>query len=81
MLEHQDAVGGGYGNSAPEPPSPMTTAMMGTPMARQQSVERAMASACPLSSAPMPGYAPRRVDHREDRHAETIASMSRTALR
>ena len=39
----------------PDPPSPMTTATLGTPSDRQQSVERAMASAWPRSSAPMPG--------------------------
>ena len=35
----------------PEPPSPTTTATLGTPSDRQASVERAMASACPRSSA------------------------------
>ena len=39
----------------PEPPSPITTATFGTPSARQASVERAMASAWPRSSASMPG--------------------------
>ena len=39
----------------PEPPSPITTATFGVPSARQASVERAMASAWPRSSAPIPG--------------------------
>jgi hypothetical protein len=39
----------------PEPPSPITTAISGTPMRRQQSVDRAIASAWPRSSAPIPG--------------------------
>ena len=39
----------------PEPPSPMMTETIGTPRPKQQSVERAMASAWPRSSAPMPG--------------------------
>ncbi len=39
----------------PDPPSPITTVMIGTPTSRHLSVERAMASACPRSSAPMPG--------------------------
>ena len=39
----------------PEPPSPMMSAMFGVPRAMQASVERAMASAWPRSSAPMPG--------------------------
>jgi hypothetical protein len=30
----------------------------GTPSDRVRSVERAIASDCPLSSAPIPGYAP-----------------------
>src|SRR6266540_2440682 len=42
----------------PEPPSPIMTAMFGTPRSRLASVERAMASAWPRSSAPMLGYAP-----------------------
>ena len=39
----------------PDPPSPVITAISGTPSDKQRSVERAMASACPRSSAPMPG--------------------------
>jgi hypothetical protein len=39
----------------PEPPSPMIREMFGTFRLRHFEVERAMASACPRSSAPMPG--------------------------
>ena len=39
----------------PEPPSPMTTETSGTPMPQAFSVERAIASAWPRSSAPLPG--------------------------
>ena len=39
----------------PEPPSPMTTDTIGTLAFRHISVDRAMASAWPRSSAPTPG--------------------------
>jgi len=39
----------------PDMPSPVTIATLGTPNDRQASVERAIASAWPRSSAPMPG--------------------------
>ncbi len=39
----------------PEPPSPMMTEISGTPTCRHFSVERAIASAWPRSSAPLPG--------------------------
>jgi hypothetical protein len=39
----------------PDPPSPMMTETFGAPSARQASVERAIASAYPRSSASMPG--------------------------
>jgi len=39
----------------PEPPSPRITADIRTPRVRQAWVERAIASAWPRSSAPMPG--------------------------
>jgi len=39
----------------PEPPSPVTVATIGTFRVRQRSVERAMASLWPRSSAPTPG--------------------------
>ena len=42
----------------PDPPSPMMVETSGTFTFRQASVERAMASACPRSSASMPGKAP-----------------------
>src|SRR5918911_234738 len=61
----------------PEPPSPMMTATFGTPRLRQRSVARAMASACPRSSAPTPPprRAPRRVDQRDHRHAEALRQV------
>src|SRR5947208_2736340 len=40
----------------PDMPSPVTIATLGTPSDRQASVERAIASAWPRSSAPMPGH-------------------------
>ena len=42
----------------PEPPSPIITDMIGTLKDMQHSIELAIACACPLCSAPMPGYAP-----------------------
>ena len=42
----------------PEPPSPITTDMIGCEIDRQHSIDLAMASAWPRSSAPFPGYAP-----------------------
>ena len=39
----------------PEPPSPIMTTIIGTPSDRQHSVAFAIASACPLCSAPTPG--------------------------
>ena len=42
----------------PEPPSPIIIEIVGTFKDKQQSIEEAIASACPLSSAPFPGYAP-----------------------
>ena len=39
----------------PEPPSPMMTAITGTRSPTLTSIDRAMASACPRSSAPTPG--------------------------
>ena len=55
VLQHDHAVGGRNRDGAAGPPSPMIVATLGTPMRRQASVERAMASAWPRSSAPMPG--------------------------
>ena len=42
----------------PDPPSPMIIEIIGTFNDMQQSIELAIASACPLCSAPIPGYAP-----------------------
>ena len=42
----------------PEPPSPIMIASVGTLSSIQHSIDFAIASACPLSSAPTPGYAP-----------------------
>jgi hypothetical protein len=42
-------------SAPPEPPSPMTTEMEGTPSPAITSRFTAMASACPRSSAPIPG--------------------------
>jgi hypothetical protein len=39
----------------PDMPSPVMTATLGTPSCKQTSVDRAIASAWPRSSAPMPG--------------------------
>ena len=39
----------------PEPPSPIMTDMKGTSKFKHCSVDRAIASACPLSSAHFPG--------------------------
>jgi hypothetical protein len=39
----------------PDMPSPVMIATLGTPSERHVSVERAIASATPRSSAPMPG--------------------------
>ena len=66
----------------PEPPSPITTATLGTPSERQASVERAIASAWPRASASTPGKAPAvstsAITGRSNRSA---SSISRTALR
>ena len=45
-------------NAPPEPPSPITTAITGTVSIDIFSSEDAIASNCPRSSAPTPGYAP-----------------------
>ena len=42
----------------PEPPSPIIIAIVGTLSSIQHSIDFAIASACPRSSAPTPGYAP-----------------------
>ena len=42
----------------PEPPSPIMIEMFGTVSDIQHSIEFAIAEACPLCSAPKPGYAP-----------------------
>ena len=42
----------------PDPPSPIITEIVGTVSSMQHSIDLAIASACPLSSAPTPGYAP-----------------------
>ena len=42
----------------PDPPSPMMIEMIGTFNDMQHSIELAIASACHLCSAPIPGYAP-----------------------
>ena len=42
----------------PEPPSPIIIDMVGAPNDIEHSIDLAIASACPLSSAPTPGYAP-----------------------
>ena len=39
----------------PEPPSPIITEISGTLSCKHFSVDRAMASDCPRSSAPFPG--------------------------
>ena len=45
-------------NAPPEPPSPMTTDTTGARSVAIASSDLAMASLCPRSSAPTPGYAP-----------------------
>ena len=45
-------------SAPPEPPSPMTVTMIGTRSPAISYRLRPMASDCPRSSAPMPGYAP-----------------------
>ena len=52
MLDDANAI------APPEPPSPITIAKVGTFNFIQHSIDLAIASACPLSSAPTPGYAP-----------------------
>ena len=52
MFEEANAI------APPEPPSPIIIAKVGTLSSIQHSIDLAMASACPLSSAPTPGYAP-----------------------
>ena len=42
----------------PDPPSPIINDMIGTLKDMQHSIELAIACACPLCSAPIPGYAP-----------------------
>ena len=42
----------------PDPPSPIIIEIFGTVSAMQHSIELAIADACPLCSAPKPGYAP-----------------------
>ena len=67
----------------PEPPSPMTSATFGAPSARQASVERAMASAWPRSSASMPGIGAGRVDEADStgRPKRSASSIRRAAFR
>ena len=51
-------LSGSYYTAPPDPPSPITVTIIGT---RRDAISlklRAMASACPRSSAPMPGWAP-----------------------
>ena len=45
-------------SAPPEPPSPITTLTIGTFKLDITNRLRAIASDCPRSSAPMPGYAP-----------------------
>ena len=61
----------------PEPPSPTITAISAR---RDQaaSVERAMASACPRSSAPMPGIGAGGVDQRHNRNIELVGELHQT---
>ena len=42
-------------SAPPEPPSPITTLTSGTPIARQVSIDDAIASAWPRASASRPG--------------------------
>ena len=42
----------------PEPPSPIITDIVGVFKFRETSIHLAMATDCPLCSAPTPGYAP-----------------------
>ena len=59
----------------PEPPSPTIAATSGTPSARHCSVERAIASAWPRSSAWTPGKGARRVDQGDHRQAEAVGEL------
>ena len=69
-------------SAPPEPPSPITTPTFGTPIERHVSIERAMASAWPRSSASTPGKAPA-VSIREitGRAKRSASCMRRVALR
>ena len=49
--------------------------MVGTPSPSPFSTVRAIASACPRSSAPRPGIRARRVDRGDDRQAETVGEI------
>ena len=42
----------------PEPPSPVIREIIGIRAFKEVFIQLAIASACPLSSAPLPGYAP-----------------------
>src|SRR3546814_10750221 len=65
----------------PEPPSPTTAAIMGTPSDRHASVERAIASAWPRSSASTPGKAPavstKVITGRSEEHTSELQSLMR----
>ena len=52
MLDEAKAI------APPDPPSPIIIEIVGTPNDKEHSIDFAIASAWPLSSAPTPGYAP-----------------------
>ena len=52
LLEDASAI------APPDPPSPIIIEIVGTVSSIQHSIDLAIASAWPLSSAPTPGYAP-----------------------
>jgi hypothetical protein len=53
----------------------MITEISGTPICRHFSVDRAIASDCPRSSAPLPGIGAGRVDERDHRQAEPVGQV------
>jgi hypothetical protein len=53
----------------------MITEISGTPICRHFSVDRAIASDCPRSSAPLPGIGAGRVDQRDHRQAEPVGQV------
>ncbi len=75
MFEHQHAIAAASAIAPPDPPSPTIAATTGNTRGRHASVERAIASAWPRSSASMPGRR-HRVDQRHHRQAEPVGHLN-----